>query len=61
MFMVKLYIVFNINQYPLVGIQFIQIYENLYLVDEKENDHNILNNLNIIYIYFNDRFLNNFI
>lgn len=47
MFMVKLYIVFNINQYPLVGIQLIQIYENLYLVDEKENDHNILNNLNI--------------
>lgn len=47
MFMVKLYVVFNINQYPLVGIQLIQIYENLYLVDEKENDHNILNNLNI--------------
>lgn len=47
MFMVKLYIVFNLNQYPLVGIQLIQIYENLYLVDEKENDHNILNNLNI--------------
>lgn len=50
MFMVNLYIVFNINQCFLVVFVFklyklMKIYINL--VDEKENDYNIFNNLNI--------------